>query len=178
MFRKKSSVLPIVLIGLSFVGMSLAQDDTHCYTLSSMKGTYGTVATYGANVALSLAVRHYDGKGNFTATFIVNEPDPSSTTGGRKLVTGTNVGTYTVNCDGRGVVHKTTTTSNGITANSVDDFVITAATVKNGQLIATTIDDAQETPSAIVPGGVFLIRHLTRRPDGGNGDGSQAPAYQ
>jgi hypothetical protein len=171
MFRKKSLVLPMVLICLSFVGVSAAQDDTHCYTLSSIKGTYGTVATYGANLALSLAVRHYDGKGNFTATFIVNEPDPTSTTGGRKLVTGTNVGTYTVNCDGTGVVQKTTTTSNGITANSVDDFVITAARVKNGQLIATTIDDAQQTPSAIVPGGVFLTRHLTRRPDGGNGDG-------
>jgi hypothetical protein len=166
MFCKKSLVVPITLICLSFVGVSAAQDDAHCYTLASINGTYGTVATYGSNVALALAVRHYDGKGNFTATFIVNEPDPSSTTGGRKLVTGTNVGTYTVNCDGTGVVHKTTTTSNG-SANSVDDFVITAATVKGGQLIATTIDDAQETPSTIVPGGVFLIRHLTRRPDGG-----------
>jgi hypothetical protein len=74
------------------------------------------------------------------------------------------VGTYTVNCDGTGVVHKTT--SNGV--HSVDDFVITAAMVKDGQLIATAIDDAQETPSSIVPGGVFLIRHLTRRPDGGS----------
>jgi hypothetical protein len=42
--------------------------------------------------------------------------------------------------------------------------------VKDGQLIATAIDDAQETPSSIVPGGVFLIRHLTRRPDGGGSD--------
>ena len=72
MYRKKTSVLPMVLICLSFVGMSAAQDDTHCYTLASIKGTYGTVATYGSNVALALAVRHYDGKGNFTATFIVN----------------------------------------------------------------------------------------------------------
>ena len=39
------------------------------------------------------------------------------------------------------------------------------AKVKHGQLIATSIDDAQETPSTIVPGGVFLIRHLTRQPD-------------
>jgi hypothetical protein len=166
MFSKKSLVLPIALVFLGFVGVSVAQDDAQCYNLASLNGTYGTVATYGSNVAVALAVRHYDGKGNFTATFIVNQPDPTSTTGGRKLVTGTNVGTYTVNCDGTGVVHKSTTTSNGITANSVDDFVITAATVKGGQLIATTIDDAQETPSAIVPGGVFLIRHLTRRPDG------------
>jgi hypothetical protein len=62
------------LICLSFVGVSAAQDDAQCYTLASINGTYGTVATYGSNVALALAVRHYDGKGNFTATFIVNEP--------------------------------------------------------------------------------------------------------
>jgi len=135
------------------------------YTLASIKGNYGIVATYGANVALALSVRHYDGKGNFTTTFIVNQPDPTSTTGGRKLVTGTQVGTYTVNCDGTGVVNKTVTTSKWHCGSLVDDFVITAAKVKDGQLIATTVDDAQETPSVIVPGGVFLIRHLTRRPN-------------
>jgi len=166
MFSKKSLVLSVTLVFLVFVGMSTAEDGAHCYTLASIKGNYGIVATYGANVALALSVRHYDGKGNFTTTFIVNQPDPTSRTGGRKLITGTQVGTYTVNCDGTGVVNKTVTTSNGIVAHSVDDFVITAAKVKDGQLIATTIDDAQETPSAIVPGGVFLIRHLTRRPDG------------
>ena len=173
MFSKKNLVFQIVLVLVGFVGVSAAQEDAPCYTLASLNGTYATVATYGANVALSLAVRHYDGKGNFTATFIVNEPDPTSTTGGRKLVTGTNVGTYTVNCDGTGVVHKTTTTSTGITAQSVDDFVISAATLKHGHLIATTIDDAQETPSAIVPGGVFLIRHMTRRPDGDDSSNQQ-----
>ena len=169
MLVNKSLVLPFVLL-LGFVGVSAAQDDApRCYTLASLNGNYATIGTYGANVALALGVRHYDGKGNFTQTFIVNQPDPASTTGGRKITTGTNVGTYTVNCDGTGVVHKTT--SNGV--HSVDDFVITAAMVKDGQLIATAIDDAQETPSSIVPGGIFLIRHLTRRPDGGGSDGDQ-----
>jgi hypothetical protein len=162
MFNKKSLLLPAVVVFFSFLGVSAARaQDKQCYTVASLQGTYAVVGTYGANVALALGVRHYDGKGNFTQTFIVNQPDPASTTGGRKITTGTNVGTYTVNCDGTGVVHKTT--SNGV--QSVDDFVITAAMVKDGQLIATAIDDAQETPSSIVPGGVFLIRHLTRRPD-------------
>jgi hypothetical protein len=164
MFNEKSFLVPTALVVLGILGVPTAKaQEAQCYTLASLSGNYASIGTYGANVALALGVRHYDGKGNFTQTFIVNQPDPASTIGGRKITTGTNVGTYTVNCDGTGVVHKTT--SNGV--HSVDDFVITAAMVKDGQLIATAIDGAQETPSSIVPGGVFLIRHLTRRPDGG-----------
>jgi hypothetical protein len=173
MFNKKLLLFPtvvVLVVCFSFVSVSAAQGDApKCYTLASLNGNYATVGTYGDNVALAIGVRYYDGKGNFTATFIVNQPDPASTTGGRKITMGSHVGTYTVNCDGTGVVHKTT--SNGV--QSVDDFVITKATVKDGQLIATAIDDAQETPSSIVPGGVFLIRHFTRRPDGGRSDGDQ-----
>jgi hypothetical protein len=40
--------------------------------------------------------------------------------------------------------------TNGVSTNQVDDFVITSAVVLGGQLIATAIADAQETPSAIV----------------------------
>jgi hypothetical protein len=47
----------------------------------------------------------------------------------------------------------------------VDDFVITAGTVVNGQLIATTIFDFQEAPSSIVPGGVYVFRTHARLPD-------------
>jgi hypothetical protein len=165
MVSKKNLVFQILLVLVGFVGVSAAQEDAPCYTLASINGTYAIVGTYGANVAIAFGVRIYDGKGNFTQTFIVNEPDPTSTTGGRKIVTGTQVGTYTVNCDGTGVVNKTTTTSTGTKSESVDDFLISAATKKHGQLIATAIDDAQETPSSIVTGGVFLIHHLTRRPD-------------
>jgi hypothetical protein len=50
----------------------------------------------------------------------------------------------------------------------MDDFVITAATVKNGVLVATTMEDAVRVPSALVPGGVFVTRHYTRRPDNNN----------
>lgn len=169
MFRKKSFVLPMVLICLSFVGVSAAQDDTHCYTLASLNGTYGVVGEYGAHVAIALATRHFDGKGNLTGAFTVNAPDPASTTGGRKLITGTQMGTYTVNCDGTGVFTRVLTV-NGVTTNQFDDFVITAAKVKDGQLIATTIEDAQRTPSTIVAGGIFLTRHYTLRSDGGGGD--------
>jgi hypothetical protein len=70
-------------------------DDSRCYTAASLKGTYAVLGTYGANVALALGVRQFDGNGNLTGTFTLNEPDPTSTTGGRKIVTGTQVGTYT-----------------------------------------------------------------------------------
>src|ERR1700745_486735 len=142
MFSNKRLVLPIALVCLSFVGVSAAQDDGQCYPLASLNGTYGVVGEYGAHVAIALATRHFDGKGNLTGAFTVNAPDPASTTGGRKLITGTQMGTYTVNCDGTGVFDRVLT-SNGTIVNQFDDLIIIVATVKDGQLIATTIEDAQ-----------------------------------
>jgi hypothetical protein len=148
-------------------GMSTANaDETHCYTLASLKGTYAAIATYGANVALALAVRHFDGQGNLTGTFTLNAPDLTSTTGARKIITGTQVGTYTVNCDGTGVETRTATSSTGVTVTQLDDFLITQAIrQEDGGFLATALEDAVRTPSALVPGGLFLFRHFTRRPD-------------
>jgi hypothetical protein len=148
-------------------GMSAANaDETHCYTLASLKGTYAAIATYGANVALALAVRHFDGQGNLTGTFTLNAPDLTSTTGARKIITGTQLGTYTVNCDGTGVETRTVTSSTGVTVTQLDDFVITEAIrQEDSGFLATALEDAVRTPSALVPGGLFLFRHFTRRPD-------------
>lgn len=165
MFRQKIQAAAVIFTGFLCASAANAQPPRQCFTLASIQGNYGVVATYGANVALSLAVRTADGNGNWSANFIVNEPTPGSTTGARTIVTGTNIGTYTVNCNGIGQVQRLTTTNTGIVVAGVDDFVITAATVINGQLIATAIADMSETPSAIVPGGVFLTRVYTRLPD-------------
>jgi hypothetical protein len=166
MLKKRSAIAMTALVLLGFTSVSLANDeDPKCYTLASLEGTYAVLGTYGANVALALGVRHLDGRGNLTGTFVLNEPTPGSTTGARTIVTGNQVGTYTVNCDGTGVITRTVTTSNGITATQMDDFVITKATIRDGQLIATALQDVQRTPSAIVAGGIFLIRSYTRRPD-------------
>lgn len=148
-------------------GMSAANaDETHCYTVASLKGTYAVIATYGANVALALAVRHFDGQGNLTGTFTLNAPDLTSTTGARKISTGTQVGTYTVNCDGTGVETRTLTSSTGVTTTQLDDFVITQAIRQEDDgFLATALEDAVRTPSALVPGGLFVFRHFTRRPD-------------
>jgi hypothetical protein len=168
MFGKKALSISAALVFAGFFGVSAAnaQNPTPqtCYTLASLKGFYSVVTTYGGNVAISLGTRYLDGSGNLTGTFVINEPTTGSTSGARTLVPGTNVGTYKVNCNGSGQFIRVIT-ANGITANLVDDFIITGTIVQSGQLIATTISDAQEAPSAIVPGGIFVTRVHTRLPD-------------
>jgi len=74
-----------------------------------------------------------------------------------------------VNCNGTGQFVRTLTQSNGTVTTGVDDFIITASVkVYNGAsfvMLATTIADAQESPSAIIPGGIFLVRTQNRLPD-------------
>ena len=161
----KRLFVPATLLLVSFFGVSAANAQVQqCYTLASLQGNYAVVANYGANVAISFGTRTYDGNGNMTAAFLINEPTPGSTTGARTIVTGTQTGTYTVNCNGTGKITRNLVASNGVTATQVDDFIITGAIVAGG-LIATSIADAVEVPSAIVPGGIFLSRIQTRLPD-------------
>lgn len=144
-----------------------AQDAHPCFDLASLRGNYTVIGTYGANIAIALAKRSMDGKGNLTGTFIVNEPLAGSTTGQRNIVSGTQVGTYTVNCDGTGVVTRILTVGTTQT-EQFDDFVITRAIIEDGHLIATSVADAQRTPSTIVAGGIFLTRVWTRLPSHGS----------
>jgi hypothetical protein len=165
--KTKVLIVAAAIVTSFAFGLPAAQaDETHCYTLASLKGTYAIVASLGANVALALGVRHLDGEGNLRGTFLQNVPTPGSTTGARTIITGTQMGTYTVNCDGTGVFTRVLTASNGVIVTQMDDFLITKATLQeDGSLIATAIEDAQRTPSALVPGGIFVIRSYTRRPD-------------
>ena len=76
------------------------------------------------------------------------------------------MGTYTVNCDGTGTFVRTLTSSTGVVTTQTDDFLITQAKVEDdGQLLATALEDATRVPSALVPGGLFVFRSYTRRPD-------------
>jgi hypothetical protein len=170
MFSMKSLLVAAVLISTGFIGVSAASaEEQKCYTLASLQGNYAIVANYGANVAIALATRSYDGNGNLTGAFLVNGPKAGSTTGARTLTTGTQIGTYTVNCNGTGQILRVLTTSAG-SVTQVDDFVITQAIVLGRHLIATSIKDAVETPSAIVPGGIFVTRTQTRLPDDDRSD--------
>src|SRR5271169_3364375 len=104
----------VVLMFAASLAVPAAKADPQCFTLDSLDGNHAVIGTYGANVARALGTRHFDGNGNLTGNFILNEPTPGSTTGARTLVTGTQVGTYTVNCDGTGVITRTLTASTGL----------------------------------------------------------------
>jgi hypothetical protein len=119
------------------------------YTVQSLRGNYAAVATYGGNAARALGVQVLDGAGNLKGSAIVNQPGPDGT---RKVVSITFTGTYTVNGD-------------GTVADATEDFVITKAKLRNRVLIATEVIDAQEQPSTVIPGGVFVTHTYTRRPE-------------
>jgi hypothetical protein len=168
MFNKRSLFVPAALVSFGLIGTSAAKaDEARCYTLASLNGTYAIVTDYGDHVAQALAVRYFDGNGNMTGTFLINAPVVGSATGARTLTTGTQVGTYTVNCDGTGVITRVLTTSTGTTVTQTDDLLITKAVTKHddGHFLATALADMTRTPSALVPGGLFVTRTYTRRPD-------------
>jgi hypothetical protein len=167
MFNKKSSFVPAAFILVSFVGVSAANaQDLSCpYNLASLQGSYAIVTNYGANVAMALATRSLDGNGNLSGTFLINEPTAGSTTGARAIVTGTQVGTYTVNCNGTGKFMRILTQANGTVTTSLDDFIITAAVRTFNGYLATGIADIQQGPSSIVPAGIFVTRVHTRLPN-------------
>ncbi len=166
--RKSWIITVAITVASIFTTVSAhAQDPQPCFDLASLQGDYAIIGTYGANVAMALAKRYVDGKGNLTGTFIVNEPLAGSTTGQRTIVSGTQAGTYTVNCDGTGVITRILTVGTTQT-QQFDDFVITHAILKDGHLIATSVTDATRTPSTIVAGGIFLTRVWTRLPSHGS----------
>ena len=160
--------IPAAILLASFLGVSAANaDDSACrYTLASLQGKYAIVVTYLPTfAAVAIGTRSYDGSGNMTGTFIVNGPTAGSTTGARTITKGTQVGTYTVNCDGTGVITRTTKLATGQTNTFVDDFVTTAA-VWSGVIIATTITDVAENPTTqgAAPAGLYQTRVQTRLP--------------
>jgi hypothetical protein len=166
MFNRRNVSVATAFVLCGLLGMSSARaDEPQCYTTASVQGSWSVIATYGANVALSLGRRLVGENGDFTGTFVLNGPTPGSTTGARTITTGTQIGTYAVNCDGTGTITRTLTASNGVIVTQVDDFVITKATAERGRLVATAIADAVRVPSALVPGGIFVTRVHTRLPD-------------
>jgi hypothetical protein len=159
---------PLALTVILFTVLGAAApraDQPACYTLASLTGSWTIVSTFGANVARALGKRDIEADGSFTGTFLLNGPTAGSTTGARKITTGTQIGTYAVNCDGTGTITRIVTAADGTTASQIDDFVITAAVLKQHELFATALLDVQRVPSALVPGGIFVTREMTRVPD-------------
>jgi hypothetical protein len=165
-FNIKRLFVPAALISVSFLGVSAVNaQNPACYTQASIQGSWAIVGTYGSNIAIAIGQRYIDASGNLTGVYVLNAPTIGDPNGARTISTGTQAGTYTVNCDGTGVVNRTVTSSLGIVTTTVDNFMITGAVVINGQFIATTITDVQQTPSSLIAGGIFLFRTYTRLPD-------------
>ncbi len=132
------------------------------YSEASLRGDYGVTATYGANVARALGTQVFDGHGNLNGSAIVNQPGAN---GARIIVSITFTGSYTVNSNGTGTMSLSIILPGGRTANAKEDFVITRANIREGVPLATEIVDAQEQPSTVIPGGVFVTHTYTRRPN-------------
>jgi hypothetical protein len=167
MYSKQRLFVSAALILTSLLGVSTvnAQNQPLCYSLGSLQGSYAIVASYSDHAAMALSTRSLDASGKMTGTFLINGPTAGSTTGERTIVTGTQVGSVTVNCNGTGVITRVLTLAAGGTVNVVDDFIITGAIVRNGQLVVTSLQDVQQTSSTIVAGGLFVFRTWTRLPD-------------
>ncbi len=168
MFSQKTLFVTAMLICATFLGITNihAQDPSCPYTLSSLKGTYAVVNSYGANLAMGLQIETLDGNGNLRRTGILNQPKSGSTTGERTIGTVTSIGTYTVNCNGTGTISRIVTRPDGTTAAALDDLIISQAVQGPGWSgIATVFLDAQRDPSVIIPGGVFVSRVHTRLPE-------------
>lgn len=166
-FARKAGIAALVLTGILGASTASAQNPA-CYTLESLQGAYAVVVYLGADVGLALQAEYLDGKGNLTRVGPFNQPVAGSATGQRTVARVVSVGTYTVNCDGAGTIAREVTRPDGSKASAFDDFLITEATVKNDRLIAKTIVDVQRAPSVIIPGGVFVTRIHTLRPDPAN----------
>jgi hypothetical protein len=132
------------------------------YSLASLNGNYAFVGTYAGLVASNLGVVTFDGLGTVKGSVIVNQPNPD---GSRAIVKVGLTGTYSVKGDGTGTILFAVTLPEGTVANVTEDFVITRAEARGGRLIATSIFEAQEQPSVILSGDVFVTHTLTRRPD-------------
>jgi hypothetical protein len=175
MFQTKNRVAAAVLIvsslSLGVPSLVLSQDvgnnDDHPswkYSEASFKGHYAVVGTYGANVAQALGTLTVN-DGKIVTKEIVNEPLAGSKTGERTLVKISSTGTFTIASDGTGVVTDGVKLADGSIATVTEDLVITKAEVIDGELVATELVSAQREASVVVPGGVFLTRHYTRRPN-------------
>jgi len=134
----------------------------HEYSQASLFGNYARVGSYAGNIAANLGVVVFDGQGSAKGSSTVNEPGPG---GSRTIVKVSLDGTYSVNSDGTGTIQFVITLPDGTTSDITEGFVITKSEHRNGTLIATSIFEAQEQPSVVISGDVFVSHVDTRRPD-------------
>ncbi len=131
------------------------------YSLTSLRGDYAVIGTYGANVARLIGTYHADGEGNVEGTARVNLPGSGNN---RVVVDIRFTGPYVVNPDGTGTLYFTVELPGGGTSPATLDFVFTQSEVLGGIRVATVIATAQREPSSVV-NGQFVTHISTRRSD-------------
>ena len=136
---------------------SVAKDQ---FSLATVCGDYGAIATYGPNIARALAFEVMDGHGNLHGAATVNQPGPNDTRSITKIELS---GTYTVDENGMGRMDLTIGLPGGGSASVSEDFVITKTKMINGVLIATEMEDAQQVPSAVIDDSSLVVHTYTLR---------------
>jgi hypothetical protein len=131
------------------------------FSLATVCGDYGAIATYGANVARALGYEVMDGHGNIRGAATANQPGPNDST--RSISQIGISGRYTVDENGRGVMNLVIALPGGGSANVAEDFVITKTKLINGVLIATEIEDMQQVPSAVIDDSSLVVHTYTLR---------------
>ena len=131
------------------------------FSLGTVCGDYGAIATYGPNVARALGFEVMDGHGKISGAATVNQPGPNDTT--RSISKIGISGTYTVDADGSGSMNLVIALPGGGSGNVTEDFVITKTKLINGVLIATEIEDMQQVPSAVIDDSSLVIHTYTLR---------------
>lgn len=131
------------------------------FSLGTVCGDYGAIATYGPNVARALGFEVMDGHGKIRGAASVNQPGPNGTT--RSISEIGISGTYSVDENGRGSMNLAIALPGGGSANVTEDYVITKTKLINGVMIATEIQDMQEVPSAVIDDSSLVIHTYTLR---------------
>ena len=152
-------------VSIFFYGNLKAQEHGNAardqFSLATVCGDYGAIATYGPNIARALGFEVMDGHGKISGAATVNQPGPNDTT--RSISEIGISGTYTVDQNGRGSMNLVIALPGGGSGNVTEDFVITKTKVINGVLIATEIQDMQQVPSAVIDDSSLVIHTYTLR---------------
>jgi hypothetical protein len=158
------AVMAVFVLLLSSAGVQAQEHGSVArehFSVGTVCGDYGAIATYGANVARALGFEVMDGHGGITGAATVNQPGTSDTT--RSISKIGISGTYNVDAAGAGTMNLVIALPGGSSATVVEDFVITKTKVINGVLIATEIQDMQQVPSAVIDDSSLVIHTYTLR---------------
>jgi hypothetical protein len=163
--RNHSNWIIAASFSILFCGNLKAQEHGNAardqFSLATVCGDYGAIATYGPNIARALGFEVMDGHGKISGAATVNQPGPNDTT--RSISEIGISGTYTVDQNGRGSMNLVIALPGGGSGNVTEDFVITKTKVINGVLIATEIQDMQQVPSAVIDDSSLVIHTYTLR---------------